>query len=172
MLPKVASHDLHTGLLFLNFIFLSPSSCDSCCTVTRVPLWFVPKPEVKIKLSKSSEFDSPAQLWAEKLLCQAWLAIKHLWPRAKKYHPLKVNWEVLSLLSTNCSAALPPQGHFTSRLSSPRGEVSSPCAGTEPWEGENHPFLPKRSTTALYYQQPRDYRGLWWIANPAEQMTD
>lgn len=101
------------------FIFFSPSSCDSCCTITCVPLWFVPKPEVKIKLSKSSEFDLPVQLWAEKLLCQAWLAINHLWPRAKNYDPLKVSCEALSFLPTNCSAALPPQGHL-SRLSSPR----------------------------------------------------
>lgn len=107
-------------LLGFLFIFFSPFSCDSCCTITCAPLWFVPKPEVKIKLSKSSEFDLPVQLWAEKLLCQAWLAIKHLWPRAKNYDALKANCEVLSFLTTNCSVALPPQGHSTNSLSSPR----------------------------------------------------
>lgn len=118
MLPKVVCHDLNTGLFFS---FFSPSSCDSCCTITRVPLWFVPKPQVKIKLSKSSEFDLPVQLWAEKLLCQAWLAIKTFVANSqKKNDHLKVNFEVLSFLPKNCSVALPPQGHLRSRLGSPR----------------------------------------------------
>lgn len=151
------------------FFLFSPSSRDSCCTITRVPLWFVPKPEVKIKLSKSSEFDLPVQLWAEKLLCQAWPAIKHLWPRAKKYDPLKVNCEILSFLPTNCSAALPPQGHLTSRLSSPREmRFHFPVQELRRWKVRITHSCLREALKLCTNQQPRDYRNLWWIANPTE----
>lgn len=130
-------------------------------------------PSLKSKLSCQRAVNLTYQFSSGQKSCSAKLdlLLKHLWPRAKKYDPLKVNCEVLSFLPTNCSAALPPQGHLRSRLHSPRDKVSFLCAGIETLEGENHPFLPKRSTNALYHQQPRDYRSLWWIANPTEQMT-
>lgn len=76
----------------------------------------------------------------------------------------KLIMRFLSFLPTSCSAALPPHDHLTSRLSSSREmKFNFPVQELLLWK--------MRFTLSLrdpYNQQPRDYRSVWWVANPRE----
>lgn len=149
MLPEVGCYDLQASLFFSPYMAIVAQLLAILCDLS---------PSLKSKLSCQRAVDLTYQFSSgqESSSIKLDLLLNICGQEPKHHHPLKVNCEVLSFLSTNCSAPLSPQGHLTSKFSSSREmKFYFPVQELLLWKTRVTLFLSKRSTKGLYHQQPR-----------------
>lgn len=111
MLPEVGCYYLQTSLPPLPHMAVAAQLLAFLCDLS---------PSLKSKLSCQRAVDLTYQFSSgqKSSSIKLDLLLNICGQEPKHHHPLKVNCEVLSFLPMNCSAALPPQSHLRSKLSS------------------------------------------------------